>query len=137
MAEILLKATDYTHPDATKDRRGSYKRGMPVVVVEDGHEWGSREGLPKFAVLKFPGVSVDRVQKYIELQFDAQGEVYRRRRWRVRWEDLPQAARNKLASTGQLVIKAGTYDGTYDYTWEQVRSYFRDQLTGTDESGNI
>lgn len=69
-AEILVKATDSIHPNPTEDLRGSYKRGYPVVVMPDGHIWGSEERLPKFVVIKIPLISVEKVQKYIQTYSD-------------------------------------------------------------------
>jgi len=57
MCEILVKAIDHVSADPVLDRRGAYKRGDPVVIMGDGHEWGNKEGLPKFVLLKIPGVS--------------------------------------------------------------------------------
>lgn len=144
MAEILVKARDFVNPDSNKDTIGSFKRGMPVIVMEDGHQWGTEEGLPKFAIIKFPTVSISSVEKYIrpiytQVTIDGQTiyQLTRKRRWRIRWEDLPTAAKNKLADTGQLIIKAGTYSGTFDYTWNQVKSYFRNLETGLDETDSL
>lgn len=131
MAEILVKAVSVSHADPTKDQRGCYKRGMPVVVMPDNHPWGLEERLPKFVVIKFPTTSIAQVEKYI------QSTGTRRRLFRIRWEDLPLAARNKLANTGQLIIKAGSYNGTFDYTWAQVREYFTNEQTGANESGEL
>jgi hypothetical protein len=39
MAEILLKLQNATATDPEQDRF-CYKRGDPVVVMEDGHAWG-------------------------------------------------------------------------------------------------
>lgn len=54
--EILFKtehhahATDYTHSDPVKDRRGVYKKGYPVIIKQVPHPgWGTKEGLPYFA----------------------------------------------------------------------------------------
>lgn len=134
--ELLVKAVDYTHSDATEDRRGAYKRGMVVVVKPDGWSWGTEERLPKFVVIKIPGIAVSKAEKYIAQQFSA-GEVYRRRLWQVRWADLPAAARTKLA-TGRLTIKAtDAYTGAYDYTWDQIKTYFRNLETNTDETQSL
>lgn len=65
MAELLIKAIDATHSAPAKDARGCYKRGDPVVVMPDGHAWGTREALPKFVLLKVPGVTVAQAQQYI------------------------------------------------------------------------
>lgn len=140
MAELLIKAIDASHPDTDTDRKGCYKRGMPVLVMPDGHPWGSSEELPLFVVIKVPGVSVGTLEKYT-LPQNIVGEhgieTYRRRLWRVRWEDLPIGAKNTLQSTGFLTIKVGTYSGPYDYTWSQIKSYFRNLETGLDETEDI
>ena len=140
MAQILIKAIDATHPDAINDRVGCYKRGMPVVVMPDTHTWGAEERPPKFIVLKIPGVPVETVKKYIEPELEdgeEQPKIYRRRMWRFRIDDLPAAAKTKLLKNGELTIRAGTYDGSYDYTWAQVRSYIRNLKTNTDETENL
>jgi hypothetical protein len=135
-AEILVKAVDVTHPDSVKDRRGSYKRGMPVVVMPDGHQWGTKEGPPLFVVIKIPGVPVAKIRKYIEPELSGRA-VYRRRLWHISWADLPQGAKDKLLADGELTIKAGAYDGPYDYTWAQVRSYFKQITSGQAETGDL
>lgn len=142
MAEILIKAVSSAAlADLTKDQRGSYKRGMPVVVMPDGHPWGAMEGLPNFVVIKFPLVPVDRLQRFIEPEVaDVNGErtTVRRRIFRVQWADLPLAARTKLQATGELVIRVGPeYTGPYDYTWAQIRQYWLNQTTGLPEAGAI
>ena len=141
MAEILVMARSNTHEDPEVDRTQCYKRGMPVVVMPDGHPWGSAERLPTFVLLKLPGVPVELVQKYVEEHPDpaSPGEpsMLLRRVWTIRWDDLPAEARGKLAGTGQIVIQAGGYSGEYDYTWKQIKRYFRNQVTGLDEDGNL
>jgi len=142
MAEILVKAIDATHNDPDKDRRGCYKRGMPVVVMNDGHEWGLEERLPKFVIIKFPMIPKDKVMKYIDpepgLDTDGNITIDRRRMWQIRWTDLPLAAKNKIQSAGELTIKATpSYTGNYDYTWIQIKTYFRNLLTGLDEVNDL
>lgn len=143
MAEILVKAVSSAAlADLTKDQRGSYKRGMPVVVMPDGHPWGTMERLPNFVVIKFPLIPVDRLRKFIEpeMMTDVNGEriTVRRRIFRIQWADLPLAARTKLQTTGELIIKArAEYTGPYDYTWTQVRQYWLNQTTGLPEAGEI
>lgn len=143
MAQILVKAVDATHADSEKDRRGCYKRGMPVVVMPDSHTWGLEERLPKFVVIKIPGVPVDKVKQYIEPQREdtpderGQYRTYRRRLWKFRIDDMPAAARNKLMTDGELTIKVGNYSGPYDYTWTQVKIYLRNLKTDTDETSEL
>ena len=138
MAELLVAAQNHELPDdPDKDRRGCYKRGYVIVIMPDGHPWGTKECLPWSVVIKLPGVSVHNaiLQKYVGRQFvGATGEAYRRRRWQLRWADLPTAAKTRLQNDGELVIKVGTYSGSYDYTWTQVKGYFRDLQTGLDET---
>ena len=139
MAEILVRAKDNTLVDnPVKDRIGSYKKGYPVVVVDDGHVWGDMEGLPNFVVIKVPTISIAKVNKYIMVEYEEDGEtIYRRRIWKIRWDDLPLIARNLLRDNGELIIKAGSYGGQYDYTWKQVKEYFRNQNTGLDETEDL
>jgi hypothetical protein len=119
VAEILIKAVDATHADPEKDRRGCYRRGMPVVVMPDGHAWGAEERLPRFVVLKLPGISPERVQQFTEHQMEGE-VVYRRRLWKFFVDEIPLAARNKIASQGYLTIGTGG-----DFTWAQARNYVR------------
>ncbi len=63
MAELLIRLKDNTHPDAVKDRM-CYKRGDIVVVMPDGHQWGSAEGLPDFAVIRTDR-TVGQMEKFI------------------------------------------------------------------------
>lgn len=145
MCEIIVKAIDATHSDPDKDRRGCYKKGYPVAVYPDGTVWGNEERLPKFVIIKIPGVPVDNptVQKFVYPELsdtpneDGSYPTYRRRLWKLRWDDLPIGARNKLASDGELTIKVGTYAGDYDYTWAQVKNYFRNQKTGLDDTEDV
>ena len=138
MAEILVRAKNNTHSDPDIDRRGCYKRGYPVVIMPDGHQWGRLERLPDFVVIKVPLVSQETIEKYIQpekIQDGSEMVVYRRRLWKIRVDDLPAAALQKLATEGELTIKAkAAYDGPFDYTWTQVKSYFRNQNTDTDET---
>jgi len=75
MAEILiaLNPTNYTHPDPRKDKAGVYKKGDIVIIKPDGWPWGREEGLPKFLIVKLPGVTVDELAAYT-----ASSATYRR-----------------------------------------------------------
>lgn len=137
--ELLVKAVDpiYNSSLSTNaDNAGRTRKGMMVVVMEDGHEWGTKERLPLFVVIKIPGVDASRVAKYLQTWTDTNGVIVRARLWQLRWDDLPLAARNKLAAGG-LTIKVGTYSGPYDYTWAQVKAYFRNLETGLDETADL
>lgn len=136
MCELLIKAEDsnVTAPDKQRFR---WRRGMIVNIQDDGFRWGRKEGLPKFVLIKIPGVSKTRAAKYLAETRDAEGEMAARRTWVLRWADLPVAARNKFRDDGEITIKVGGYAGAYDYTWAQVRGYFRDQVNGTNEATDL
>lgn len=141
MCEILVFAGNNTHADPVKDRRGCWKRGYPVVVKEDGHEWGAEEGLPKFVVVKIPGVPAAKAQAFLEPQMvddagvptyenfieaEPRRALFRRKVWRVKWADLPAGIRNTLQTTGEVTV-----------TVQQIRNYLRRirddaQYTGLD-----
>lgn len=138
MAGILLRAIDNNFLDPDEDRKGGAKRGMPIDILSDEQcqkwingEWPKMQ-MPYFALVYTPGVDKSTVKKYLEEQI-LNDELYRYRKWIVRWDSLPQAAKDKLSTDGYLTIKAGSYSGSYDYTWTQVKSYFRNQETGFDE----
>lgn len=61
MAEFLVKAQDSTAPESD----AKWRAGRIVVVMPDGHEWGNKEGLPDFYLIKVPGVSVEDVKQYL------------------------------------------------------------------------
>lgn len=141
MAEILIKAIDATHSDPVKDKAGCYKRGMPVVIMPDGHPWGKEERPPLFCVLKFPVIGVKRLEEYISehrLAVDVTQSLYQRRVWQLQWASLPAAARTKLQKTGVLTIKAtAAYTGPYDYTWAQMKQYIKNLDTGLFETREL
>lgn len=135
MADLLIKAVSATNPDTDTDKRGCYKAGMIVEVREDNAPRGTLEKWPAFAWIKVPGIPAATLMKYTqpELSVIQLDDVIRRRRWQIRWVDLPTAVKNKFTATGTITIKAGAYSGAYDYTWAQIKGYFRDLQTGLDE----
>lgn len=123
MAEILIKAVDAAHADPEKDKQGCYKRGDPVVVMDDGHEWGKEERLPKFVVVKIPGLSVAKAKKYIQPILgipDAEGErpMIRRRLFRILLDDLSNLIKQKLRDTGEVTV-----------TMVQIKNYIQNKDT--------
>ena len=138
MAEILVKAIDAVNSNPDKDK-GCYKRGMPAVVMEDGHVWGNGEQPPACVIIKVPLILADKLQKYINMWQDTADPdkpvMIKRRLWTIRWNDLPAGAKTKLINNGELTIKAtANYTGAYDYTWAQIKTYFRNQQTNLDET---
>lgn len=118
MAELLIKAIDATHGDAEKDRRGCYKRGDVVIVQDDGHEWGRKEGLPKFVVLHVQNTArgvVDRLAEQQDdddagqpqLDSDGAPSVFRRRRWGINLDALPPDIITAMQASGRASIPPG------------------------------
>ena len=141
MCEILVFAGNNSHADPVEDRRGCWKRGYPVVVKEDGHQWGREEGLPKFVVVKIPGVPAAKARAFLDAQMEDDAGVptydnfieavprrtaFRRRAWNVAWASLPAGIRNTLQTTGTITVSVA-----------QIRNYLRRirddaQYTGLD-----
>lgn len=123
MAEILIKAVDAAHSGSEKDKRGCYKRGDPVVVMPDGHEWGKEERLPKFVVVKIPGLPVATAKKYIQPFLglpDGKGSrlIVRRRLFRFQLDDVPNSIKQELEDTGEVTV-----------TMSQIRNYIQNKDT--------
>jgi hypothetical protein len=112
--------------------------GHVVDVKPDDFAWGALEdprnfattAQRRFALLRFPGVSVPRVQRYLAAQNDPSGPIpIRGRLWQIQWNSLPLVARNILVSTGVLTIgPAG------DFTWAQVQAFVTRQDTGASDT---
>lgn len=92
----------------TKDRQGCYKRGYVVAVCRDGMKWGNEERLPKFVVIKRPGVPVDDPT----LQQLMQSEPERRRQYQIQFDSFPAEALKKLDGEGVLTVDK---DGDLDW----------------------
>lgn len=129
MAEALIVARDNTNPDPEKDRRGCYKRGMPVVVFEDHHTWGREESLltwvnetrnpsdwpSKFYLFKFPGIPAARIRYLIDPQYttdsgiilsgpSGESQVYRRRALCTHIDLLPVTQRASIVARREALF---------------------------------
>jgi hypothetical protein len=123
MAEMLIKMVDATNPDPVVDQRGCYKAGMPVVVAEDGHQWGGREGLPSFGVFRFPEMTKADLDQFTAPQmvqdgFEEDGvtpkyDTVRPRRYQFDLPSFPAPTLAKLQSTGEIVVADTDGDITY------------------------
>lgn len=125
MAEFLIKAISATNPDPVKNERGCYKRGDIVDVRPDGWKWGNEERLPKFVLVKIPGLDPKAALRFMEAHLDLTNPVepilLRRRLWNVLVDDagLPTQIKNALRTTGEVTV-----------TLAQVRNYIRNKITG-------
>ena len=122
-AEFLVKAIDAVHADSVKDKRGCYKRGDVVVVMPDGHVWGKAEGLPKFVIVRVPGLAVDAARKYLESEMDAASEnIITRRKFKLLLDNVPISIKNQLKSTGEVTV-----------SWTTAKQYIKNKITGVTE----
>ena len=126
MCEILIKAIDAKHSDPAKNERGCYKRGDIVVVMPDGHQWGSEEGLPRFVRVKIPGLDPETVKHIIEPHQDTTDPdpknwvMLARRKWRVLVDDVPQGIIDQLRDNGEVTV-----------TVNQIRNFVKNKIDGT------
>lgn len=143
MAEILIKAVDSVvtdeHGDPVDpaiDTAHSFKQGHPVVVMPDGHEWGSDEGLPKFYILKVPGTSTETIHPYLVSHTDtpvvttrADGKTHTEhpvicpRLWRLDMSNIPADVKRSLTTTG-----------THSTTWESIKTHIKNRKDGSTAS---
>lgn len=134
MAEFLIMAKRHWSykPNMTEAEQAEYDRqyqvGDIVEVFPDGRLSDHATAGGKFYVVRVDGLDYDTAKKYQE-QWNVDdvlhgGKVmFRRRKFRIRVADVPQAVKNALQSTG-----------VYNTTWSAVKSYVRNNLTGMDES---
>lgn len=95
MAEVLIMARN--------SPSGGYRRGDIVTIQSDGHEWGLLERPPDFYLLKVPGVSVVRLERYLADWTDTLN-LGQRRLWRLLIDEIPAGIRDTLLITGFLTI---------------------------------
>lgn len=118
----IFNGSDYNR---TKDARGCYKKGDIVVVMEDGHRWGKKEGPPNFVIVKIPGVSVEAARKYIEAHTDTADPLnpvaLARRKYTIRVDDMPASAKEQIAKKGEVTV-----------TWSWIKGFVRNKATGLD-----
>jgi len=129
MAVLLIMGENHTHADPDVDAAGCYKIGDIVTVNEDTAHDGDivRNPIaPGCYVMKIVGVTRSQVEKYVQSHVDDTAPrhptVLRRRLYRVRVADVPQAIKTVLQR-----------DRYIELTWAQIRGYVRNKVTGLDE----
>lgn len=147
MCEVIFRARPSHRTDPTELRISGKRRGRIEAVMPDGYVWGNLEGPPLFAIMKLPGVPVSAMEKYLEpvMEPDPDGEpdgsemrVRRARRWELRFSALPRPVHDRLAmSTGLIVRSPPHFTGAADFTWVQLKRFFRDLETGQDETRDL
>lgn len=141
MAELLVMAVNRTHNDPAKEARGCYKRGDVVLVMENGHPWGSSElkapiNGGQFVVIKITDVTKAQVLQWIRNHWNCLLEdphlaaidgvtPLARRRVRIDVNLVPPGVLQTLNQTGEFTT-----------TWTQIRQYVRDKQSDTTGAGS-
>jgi hypothetical protein len=152
MSEALVAARNVTmgvdFPDDDGTNGGTvpsawrHARGHFVDVKPDGFAWGALEdprnfpsaATRRFALFRFPGVSVARIRKYLAPQLSADGKaVLRGLLWQIQWNSLPAGARTIIVNTGVLTIGGPTGD----FTWTQVQTFVVNLATGLGDTADL
>ncbi len=130
MSEALVAARTDFGDDGGTGSAWTWAKGHVVDVKPDGFAWGALEdprnfgsaAARRFALLRFPGITLARIQRYLASQPDPNNAkaTLRGRLWQIQWSTLPQAAKNIIANTGVLTIGGPTGD----FTWAQVQAFF-------------
>lgn len=108
MAELLILAQD----SPVADGPAKWYAARIVTVQEDGHEWGAKEGPPKFFILKVPGISKADAEGYLnEWRHNVTYEI-------LNWQNGQDQGRVRLTSDAIAVGGKGAI------TLAQVGNFF-------------
>ena len=125
MALLLIIDVDRNHSDSVEDRRGCYKRGDIVQVLDDSNHNGDLVAnpiQPPWYLIKINGVTADQVRHAMEperLAVDPTGDtVLMRRKFRLNVADIPAGARARLLA-----------DRYIEVSLTQARNYIRNKIT--------
>ena len=116
--------------EQTAEANKQYQIGDIVQVFPDGKLSDYAHAGGKFYVVRVAGLSYETALKYYqqhnETFTDPQGfeqrRMIKRRIYKVRTEDLPQAIKNTLKTKF-----------VYNTTWTAVKTYIRNKITNLDE----
>ena len=75
-----------------------WQRYDPVCVKPDGFNWGDREALPKFYIVKLPQITVTQGETFLI------PNITLRRKKKLDYNNLSTAMKNELNSTGMLTL---------------------------------
>jgi len=126
MAILMVYDKDNTHTDPGKDRRGCYKRGYVVEVLDDGKPLVVPPA-PPFLFVRVIGMPKQDALIYQGMEYgipDTGGRVSvtRRRAFRLELENLPAENQSELAKNRYTEI-----------SWGQLRSRLKNISTGLKE----
>ncbi len=91
MAELLVRWQSKTGLSDTR-------RGDIIVVMEDGHVWGGKEGFPNHLKVSLPGIPKSDISDLtvVEDAFNGDGIAHIRRQWTMADINIPSPVLNLL-----------------------------------------
>ena len=107
MAELLILANNTATSDAF-----AWKQGHVIDIKEDGHAWGDQETLPKFWLIKCPGIPASQFAQYLAPQLDASNNMIGIRAWIMTSAAITSLAPS-LTVSGVVVSASAATLGTY------------------------
>jgi len=86
----------------------AYKLGHVIDVKPDGHVWGAQEKLPKFWIVKIPGMAVETAREYLKSLEDLTNPndpiQIGMRKWKLDYNTLSTPIKKKLNDTGTITV---------------------------------
>ena len=132
MALLLVYGRNNTHTDSVKDRRGCYKLGDIVQVLdEDAHDGNVVANPVAFPhiLIRVSGITSEQVRHVMAPEVSSVSldrKVITRRLFRFRLEDLPSQAKQRLQR-----------DRYAEVTRAQAKQYLRNKVTTRDFEGEV
>lgn len=110
MATLQIIKSDRSHSDPTKDRRGSWKRGMILDVYEDGVCSAPPSPNSPTVFVHIPGVAAATIKDLIEPEREDDGEgklsIKTRREFLIDWDSLPSNVKTALRDDREITVPA-------------------------------
>jgi len=110
--------------------------GQVIVVMPDGHKWGSEEKPPKFFIMQLPGVHPDKVRKLLDAEYNDTAEGGKAahdlpRSWKILLERIPGAMLQTALKEGRVKLSAEDWDQLVELDCIRNESHYR--RYGTEE----
>lgn len=81
MCELQVYVRHYDPRLTERQKLGRYPYGGVVNVMQDGHDWGNKDGPPVFRIIKAPGVPVESLRMLTSPTPREDGFLKQRRMW--------------------------------------------------------
>lgn len=104
MAELLINLRHVSDD--------TWMPGQVIAIMPDGHKWGLDEKPPKFFVMQLPGVSIDKVRKLLESEYDDEHDTKSPlpRVWRELIDKIPETTMQTARNAGRIKLNSTDWD---------------------------